>query len=145
MMFSLQPNLESRQGDRMMTKPRRVWLRGSKFDSKIAPLLRLWILRILVPLGGYRKFVQSTGFSDDDLAEALDLGDWSRPEMASLIPLQRNLNCAGSIEQPRGGINQTDCLFCSVATSNVWVKLWGWTRPVSKYSSLSFSWRLTGR
>ena len=58
----------------MMSKPERVWFQRSKFDSEIAPFIRLWILRILVPLGGHRKFVQSTGFYDDDLAEALDLG-----------------------------------------------------------------------
>ena len=63
----------------MMSKPERVWFNRSKLDSEIPPFIRLWLLRILVPLGGHRKFIQSTGFYDDDLAEALDLGGWIEP------------------------------------------------------------------
>ncbi|HRP72767.1 MAG TPA: AAA family ATPase, partial [Luteimonas sp.] len=45
-------------------------------DPKAHPLLRLWILRILVPLKGHRKFVRRGDFADDDIAIALGFGKW---------------------------------------------------------------------
>jgi transitional endoplasmic reticulum ATPase len=45
--------------------------------STIDAQLRLWILRILVKLGGSRGFIRSTCFSDDDLANALGLIDYT--------------------------------------------------------------------
>ena len=45
-------------------------------SNEITDIVRLWLLRTLVPLGGHKKFVRSRGFSDDDLAEALGLGKW---------------------------------------------------------------------
>ena len=51
--------------------------------SEIEPLTRLWILRLLVPLGGYKEFVTPSGFADDHVAKALGLGklidqaDWA--------------------------------------------------------------------
>ena len=46
----------------------------------LAPLVHLWMLRLLVPLGGQKRFVQKHGFENDDLAEALGLDDWIDPE-----------------------------------------------------------------
>ena len=43
------------------------------------PIIRLWLLRILVPLGGHRAFVSSHGFNNDALAEVLGLGHWVDP------------------------------------------------------------------
>lgn len=40
----------------------------------ISPLVRLWLLRILVPLGLHRKFILDKEFFDNDLAEAIGLG-----------------------------------------------------------------------
>jgi hypothetical protein len=37
----------------------------------IDPIIRLWLLRILVTLGGHRQFMHSHGFNNDTLAEAL--------------------------------------------------------------------------
>ncbi|MEX3693859.1 AAA family ATPase [Paraburkholderia sp. BR14263] len=42
----------------------------------LSPKVRLWILRLLVLLGCQNAFVQRGGFSDDQLAEALGLGEW---------------------------------------------------------------------
>lgn len=42
----------------------------------ISPIVHLWLLRLLVPLGGYRDFINSRGFSNDTLAEILGLGAW---------------------------------------------------------------------
>ncbi len=43
---------------------------------EIDPIIRLWLLRILVPLGGHREFLHSHGFHNDALATALGLGHW---------------------------------------------------------------------
>ena len=45
-------------------------------EKKLIPLIRLWILRILVPLNGQLRFVNKDGFSDDTFAEALGLGEY---------------------------------------------------------------------
>jgi hypothetical protein len=37
--------------------------------------LLLWLFRLLMPLGGHREFVGSSGFRDDALARAVGLGD----------------------------------------------------------------------
>ncbi len=42
--------------------------------STISPLVRLWLLRFLVPLGLHRKFIQEKEFFNNDLAEAIGLG-----------------------------------------------------------------------
>lgn len=47
------------------------------------PIVHLWVLRILVLLGGYRKFVESEGFASVALAEVLGLVDWLSPKSES--------------------------------------------------------------
>lgn len=42
----------------------------------IDPIVHLWLLRILVKLGGCREFTRSHGFSNDILAETLGLEQW---------------------------------------------------------------------
>jgi len=44
--------------------------------DEISGLARLWILRMLVPLDGHKKFVRRMDFLNDTLAEALGLGRW---------------------------------------------------------------------
>lgn len=56
---------------------RRARYFGNTID--IDPIIRLWLLRILVALGGHREFVKSHGFNNDTLAEALGLGHWIDP------------------------------------------------------------------
>lgn len=48
-------------------------------SSDLPPVLRLWLFRILVPLGGYKEFISKNGFSNDNLAEVLGLGKWIDP------------------------------------------------------------------
>ena len=43
------------------------------------PVVRLWLLRLLVPLGGYREFMSSMGFRDEPVAELLGLGEMIEP------------------------------------------------------------------
>ena len=45
-------------------------------SSEVPPIVRLWLLRVLVPLGGQREFVGSNGFSNEALAGAVGLGHW---------------------------------------------------------------------
>lgn len=63
-----------------MRKSKRTWHRVLRCESDVTPLMRVWILRMLVPLGGHRKFVQSNGFADDDLAQLLGFGKWIEPK-----------------------------------------------------------------
>lgn len=42
-------------------------------SQKLYPLLRLWILRLLMRMRGHRKFVSFRGLADDDIAVALGL------------------------------------------------------------------------
>lgn len=44
--------------------------------TDVSPVVRLWILRILVLLNGHRSFVETDGFSSDRLAESLGLSKW---------------------------------------------------------------------
>ncbi len=46
--------------------------RTHQIETEIAPVIRLWMLRILVPLRGDRNFLNSHGFSEDGIAEAID-------------------------------------------------------------------------
>ena len=41
-----------------------------------APIVRLWLLRLMVELGGHRDFIDENGFDNDALAESLGLADW---------------------------------------------------------------------
>lgn len=54
--------------------------RYSHMPTDLPLMVRLWLLRILVPLGGHQEFVQRGGFSNDTLAELLGLGAWIDPD-----------------------------------------------------------------
>ncbi|MGO4579949.1 AAA family ATPase [Cupriavidus sp. 2TAF22] len=60
--------------------------RYSRMTIELAPSVRLWLLRVLVPLGGHREFVQRGGFSNDTLAEILGLDKWIDPEQGDFDP-----------------------------------------------------------
>ena len=38
--------------------------------------MRLWLLRLLVPIGAERQFISHVGFNDDTAAELLGLQEW---------------------------------------------------------------------
>ncbi|EKU81771.1 hypothetical protein HMPREF9710_02963 [Massilia timonae CCUG 45783] len=46
----------------------------------IAPIVHLWILRILMPLGGHRELVRPRGFKEEGVARVLGLEKWIDPE-----------------------------------------------------------------
>jgi len=66
-----------------MPLPSHYFRRSHTFSSKDgAPgIFHLWLLRLLVPLGGYRKFIQPHGFHSDTLAEVLGLDHWVDGEL----------------------------------------------------------------
>lgn len=60
--------------------------RCSHVALDIPPIIHLWLLRLFVPLGGHRQFINGLGFSDDRLAEMLGLGKWVNPESCEFEP-----------------------------------------------------------
>jgi transitional endoplasmic reticulum ATPase len=114
--------------------------RGSRHSKhvQLSPTLELWILRILVPLGVHRSFVNQHDFSVDALAEALGLGDWIEPSGREFNPqavraelrkkyqdAERKRRVAGSSSlisniarlQALVGLSETDCLVLEFAVS----------------------------
>lgn len=51
-------------------------------DPEVNPLVRLWVLRILVPLGGQQGFIEPGGFLKAGVASALGLADPAEDEEA---------------------------------------------------------------
>lgn len=50
---------------------------SSVVSQDVTPLVKLWLLRILVPLGTHRTLIdRSGGLTNDALAQAVGLGDW---------------------------------------------------------------------
>lgn len=46
-------------------------------QAELDPIVRLWLLRMLVPLGAMRSFAPAHGIANDELAFALGLGHWT--------------------------------------------------------------------
>lgn len=57
----------------------------------ICSLVRLWILRLLVPLQGQQAFVRDQCFTDNDIARALGLEHWIDPPDGEFNPKQVRL------------------------------------------------------
>lgn len=55
----------------MSTRRRRI-----EKATEFTPIMRLWLLRLLVPIGAQRQFVSHVGFNDDKTAELLGLQEW---------------------------------------------------------------------
>jgi transitional endoplasmic reticulum ATPase len=77
----------------MARKPHAEWLRrqslaehGTFGTDMESPLFRLWILRLLVPLSGHRRLVQSDDFSDERVARAAGLHAWLPVEAETFRP-----------------------------------------------------------
>ena len=49
-------------------------------SADLEPVMQLWVLRILVPMGWHRQFVERHGFHNDNFAYALGLGHWLDPD-----------------------------------------------------------------
>ena len=68
---------------------RRRTSRYSRTPIDMPPIVRLWMLRLLVPLGGHREFILRTGFSNDTLAEVLGLEEWIAAHHPDAIAVER--------------------------------------------------------
>lgn len=60
--------------------------RYSHMPLDMPPIVHLWLLRLLVPLGGHRDFIHQHGFSNDTLAEMLGLSEWIDPAPRDFEP-----------------------------------------------------------
>ena len=65
-----------------LRRPRRHFREPASISAKV----ELWLLRLLVPLGGHRQFIQLNGFHDEPLAQLLGLGKWIGPEADEFNP-----------------------------------------------------------
>lgn len=72
----------------MARRHRRI---GACVSYDIPDLVRLWILRLLVPLQAQQRLIQGHCFSDDNLARALGLGHWIDPPDGEFDPKQVRL------------------------------------------------------
>ena len=61
-------------------------------QSDIQPIVRLWILRLLVPLECHKHFITSHGLDSDELASVLDLPmpDEESSQSFNPVPLRQN-------------------------------------------------------
>ena len=50
--------------------------RVSKAAFQIPPVVRLWLLRLLIPIGAHTQFITNMGFNDDATAAQLGLDEW---------------------------------------------------------------------
>lgn len=69
-----------------MHRRARFMTQHSSASTIIPPIVHLWLLRLLVPLGGHKNFISQHGFSNDSTAEFLGLGKWVDPEDESFSP-----------------------------------------------------------
>lgn len=60
----------------------RLATRPNQSSLDLPPKIKLWLLRLLVPLAGHKSFVQHHGFSDDRLADVLGFGEWIDAEQS---------------------------------------------------------------
>src|SRR6266581_651213 len=98
----------------------------SKMSLDIAPIVRLWLLRLLVPLGAQRAFVSMHGFGNDALAETLGLDEWIDPAEGDFDPRAvraelRKLHQAG--ERKLHAAAAPSCLRANVARLSTLVGL----------------------
>jgi transitional endoplasmic reticulum ATPase len=81
-------------------------------------IVQLWLLRLLVPLGGHREFMFAEGFRDEPVAELLGLGEMIEPtsghfNLKSARTKLRQLHAAG--ERSRCVATVPSCLKTNVA------------------------------
>ena len=110
---------------------RRLSAVSSAAQDVLLPIIRLWLLRLLVTLGGHRDFVSPHGLTNDTLADALGLGEWLDPRGPEYDPravrqMLRKLHAASEHTRKRAmvpkrlrantarlaalvGLSETDC------------------------------------
>ena len=84
----------------------------------VPAIVHLWLLRLLVPLGAHREFIDPTGFRDDRLADVLGLNAWIDPAPRDFEPKKvlaelRKLHQVG--ERKLRNVPPSACLVSNVA------------------------------
>ncbi len=100
--------------------------RYSHMPLDIPPIVHLWLLRLLVPLGAHRDFINQHGFSNDTLAEMIGQGGWVDPAPRDFEPKSvraelRKLHQAG--ERKLHNATPPACLRSNVARLSMLVGL----------------------
>jgi transitional endoplasmic reticulum ATPase len=102
----------------MSTITRRRAPRPVQTPQDLSPQVELWLLRLLVPLGGHKGFIQRSGFSDDRLADVLGLEEWTEPEsgMLDTSAVRKKLRkLHATAESRRGEAAVSACLRANIA------------------------------
>lgn len=99
-----------------MRKRRRPYSHSRHSADAMPPAIRLWLLRTLVPLGGFRGFVTRHGWEDDNLAKCLGLdvhdafNDDDAPSPEQSIALLKAMHAEAEADCPTtvqdGGLQQ---------------------------------------
>mgnify|MGYP002071917538 CR=1 FL=1 len=92
-------------------------------DKSYETLIRLWTLRLLVPLGGYRDFLQAYGYREDHLAEYLGLPSFTGEKFDYSLVMKKMRELHQEAEQARD-----DARIPSVLAQNIerYSELLGW-------------------
>ena len=95
---------------------RKNYARRLQASSDVDPIIRLWVFRILVELGGYRKFLESDGFENDTVAEMLGLGHW-------IDPFPKEFDQKAVYAELRGLHQKAEKQLASMAVTECWSSL----------------------
>lgn len=87
-------------------KNRRGSARAYPVVREVDAISELWMLRILVPLGGHKVFVTRNGFSEDRVARLIGIGEWlDNDELefdsAAVRAQLREMHAAAEVRVPR--------------------------------------------
>jgi transitional endoplasmic reticulum ATPase len=100
-----------------MTTHRPIASKNSPLQD-FPPKIRLWLLRLLVPLGGHKGFVQRDGYGDDRLADVLGLEETVESDLPALdVSTARKklsrLHCAAENRKEDAGLST--CVSANIA------------------------------
>ena len=77
----------------------------------LPPIAELWLLRLLVPLGGHQEFIKSHGFREELLARVIGLANWIESDdfdVKKVLADLRKLHAAA--ERKYRNVRVPDCL-----------------------------------
>jgi len=69
-----------------MPRLRRRVVKPGVGDLEVQDIVRLWLLRLLVPLGGHREFIKSSCLEDEVLAGKIGMGEWREADWSEFDP-----------------------------------------------------------
>ena len=105
----------------------------------LSPIVRLWILRLLVPLGTHQEFLRDHGFRSDAVAESLGLGRWLNDEQLDWnrkLVLSELRRCHLKAERNAPKAKVPDCLSGNMALVADMVGLTATDRKVLEFAIL---------